>query len=214
MQMQDRAERKMRAEVGILSLRGDVHVVLVVDASGVHEASRLPHVFVQFLVIVVHGGLGLFQMRSEISVQILAEPGDALATEDAENIALLGSKLGRGFSAKRGEVIAQECRYAGQAQMGQTGAVINQRANALAEFGQHDKSRFQEEKEPGKNTHHHVQVDAVAQMDSLQIAHHRVAGPRRMSERQNTFIGDRLAFDKADTTEFGQSGQLLDTDIG
>lgn len=126
-------KKRKRAEVGIVSLRGDVHVFFVVDARGIHQAGHLSLVFVQFFIIVVHSGFGFFRMRRHLSIQILAKPSHALAAEHTEDISLLLSELWWGFSTECREVIFEERLHSSQAQVCKAWAVVDQRTNALRE---------------------------------------------------------------------------------
>lgn len=115
-----------------LGLRYNVQKVFVVQASSVHQASNMAFVFVQFFVLVVHGGARLSQ-HDELSTSIekIAQPVDAFATEDAEDLTLLLSKFGWGFSTKGSEIVSQERVNTSKAEMGESRAVIQQCVNSL-----------------------------------------------------------------------------------
>jgi hypothetical protein len=89
----------------------------------------LPFVFVQFFVIIVHGGLFLVSLW--FLVKMVAEPSYAIATEDAEYVSLLLCKFWWCFSAERCEPLVQERLHASQTEMRKTGTVIDQRTNSL-----------------------------------------------------------------------------------
>jgi hypothetical protein len=139
--LSEKGIKRKTAEVGIVSLRGDVHVfiivVVVVDACGMHQTSHLPLVFVQLFIVVVHSGFGFFGMRRHISIQELAKPSHALTAEHTKDISLLLSELWWGFSTKCREVFVEECLHTGQAQVCKAWAVIDQRTNALDKYCQY-----------------------------------------------------------------------------
>lgn len=89
----------------------DINVILIIDASRMHKTGHLAFVLVQFIIIVVHGGFGLF--RYHVSIQVLPESGYSLTTEHAKDISLLLCELWGGFSAERGEIVLQKVRHAG-----------------------------------------------------------------------------------------------------
>ena len=72
-----------------------VDVVVVTDACRMHQTSHLALIFVQFFVVIVHGGLFLELLR--FLVQIVTKPIYAIATEDAEHVSLLLSEFWRCF---------------------------------------------------------------------------------------------------------------------
>lgn len=50
-------------------------------------------------------------------------------------------------------------------------------------------------------------------MHTLQVANHRMVCPWGVSQRQYALVRNGLTFHQANTSELGQSGQLLDTCI-
>lgn len=76
-----------------------------------HETGHLAFILIQLIVIVVHGGFGLF--RDQVSIQVLPKPGHSLATEYTEDVSLLLCELWGSFSAECGEIVSQEVRDAG-----------------------------------------------------------------------------------------------------
>lgn len=103
------AEQKRRAW-GIVSIvrRSDIDVIFIVDASGMHQTSHLPLVFVQFFIVIVHGSLSLLWNLCCVSIQVLPKSGHALAAEYAEDVALLLREFLWSFPAERGEVPFQK----------------------------------------------------------------------------------------------------------
>lgn len=64
-------------------------------------------------------------------VEVVAEAGDAVAGEDAEDVALVVVKLRRGVAAEREEVFAEEGLHAGERKVGQLRAVVQEEVDAL-----------------------------------------------------------------------------------
>lgn len=79
-----------------------VDVVVVTDACGMHQTSHLPLIFVQFFVVIVHGGLFLKLLR--FLIQMVTKSSYAITTKDAEHVSLLLSKFWRCFSTERRKV--------------------------------------------------------------------------------------------------------------
>lgn len=104
----------------------DIDVVFVVDARSIHKTGHLTRIFVQLVIVIVHGGFGF------ISVQEVPELGYTIPTEDTKYISLLLCKLRWGFSAKLSEGRAQELRNSCQTQMGESRTFIDQRPNRLS----------------------------------------------------------------------------------
>lgn len=80
--------------------RCDVNVVVIVNRSGMHEASHLALVFIQFFFIIVHGGLVRIPLGCSFSVQMVAKQVDAFTAENTEDLALLSGELGGSLTAK------------------------------------------------------------------------------------------------------------------
>lgn len=102
-----------------------------------HQSGHLALVFVQLFVIIVHRGLRHVSHRSDVAVQVFAEPGHALTTEYAEDVSLLLRELWGSFSAESSKVVFQESLNAGQTQVGESRAVVDQRPNSLGESSQY-----------------------------------------------------------------------------
>lgn len=89
----------------------DINVVFVVDACRVHETGHLAFILVQLVVVVIHGGFGLF--RYHVSIQVLPKPSYAFATEYTEDVSLLLCEFRGSFSTECCEVVSQKVRHAG-----------------------------------------------------------------------------------------------------
>lgn len=110
----------------------DIIIVSVVDDSCVHQPSHLAFIFVQFFVVIVHRSFGPFLELWFTSVQVVPESIDTITAEHTEDIPLLLRELWGGFSAECSEVVSQEILDAGQTQMSQAWAAIQQSMNALS----------------------------------------------------------------------------------
>jgi hypothetical protein len=111
--------------------RPDIDIIFVIEVRRMHQSGHLALVFVQFFVVIVHGGLRLFSHRADVSIQVFAEPGHALATEDAEDVSLLLCELWWGFPAECSKVVLKESLDASQTQVREPRAVVDQWSNAL-----------------------------------------------------------------------------------
>lgn len=107
----------------------DVNVFFVIDARCMHEPSHLAFILVQFIVVVVHGGFGLF--GDHVSIQVFPEPSHTFTTENTEHVSLLLRELRWSFSAERGEIISQKVRDASQTQVCESWAVVDQWSDSL-----------------------------------------------------------------------------------
>lgn len=103
----------------------DIDVIFVVDARSIHKSGHLTRIFVQLVIVIIHGGFGF------ISVQEVPELGHTVPTEHTEYISLLLRKLRWGFSAKLSEGRVQELRDSCQTQMGESRTLVDQRPNRL-----------------------------------------------------------------------------------
>lgn len=112
--------------LSVLGRRRDINIsVVIVDGRGVHQARHLALVFVQLFIVVVHGCFAGFLLPHVAEVvEMVAEPADALAAENAEYVALLLRELGRSISTEGREIRAQEGIYPGQTQVGESWAVV------------------------------------------------------------------------------------------
>lgn len=90
---------------------------------------------VTFFGFVVHGAFAFVaaaEFALAVGVEEDAEASDADPTEDAENVALMFVELWRGFTAEDEEVVAEEGLHAGQAEVGEAWAVVEECVNALS----------------------------------------------------------------------------------
>lgn len=126
MQIQMKEKRGYRSSFGRWP---DVNIIFVIDAGCMHKPGHLALILVQFVVVIVHGGFGLFGYH--VSIQVLPEPGHAFTTEDTENVSLLLCEFRWSFSAECGEVISQKVRDASQTQVCESWAIVNQWSNSL-----------------------------------------------------------------------------------
>lgn len=136
----DGEQQKERGGVSYsIMKRPDVDIVFVIDACGVHQSGHLALVFVQFFVVIVHGGLGLFGHRRCISIQVFSKPSHTIAAEYTEDISLLLCKLWWGFSAEGSEVLSQKFRDASQTQVRESWTVVDQWTDPLGlDISMHD----------------------------------------------------------------------------
>lgn len=110
--------------LGIVSVMSrHIDIVVVTDARCMHQAGHLPFVFVQFFVIIVHGGF--FLMLMWFLVEVVTEPSYAVSTKDAEYISLLLREFWWCFSTERCEHWVEERLHASKTEMGKTGTVID-----------------------------------------------------------------------------------------
>lgn len=115
-------------------MRFDVDKVLVVQTSCVHQASHTTFVFVQFFVLVVHGSFCLSRHNEfRASIEEIAEPINAIATENAKDVTLLLSEFGRSFSTECSEIVSQERLNTGKTEMGEPRAIIQQCMDSLGD---------------------------------------------------------------------------------
>jgi hypothetical protein len=94
---------------------------------------------VAFFGFIVHGAsafIAVADFALAIGVEEDAKTGDADSAEDAENVALVLIELGWGFAAKDEEVVAQEGLHAGQAEVSEAWAVVEECVNALLRLAQ------------------------------------------------------------------------------
>jgi hypothetical protein len=89
---------------------------------------------VSFFGVLEHGCLAVVTGlvgRLAGMVEETTETGHANATENTEDVALVVVELGWGFSAEDEEVVAEEGLDAGQAEVCEAGAVVEESVNAL-----------------------------------------------------------------------------------
>lgn len=96
-----------------------------------HQARDLALVFVQFLVVIVHGDFGLLAVRRHDPAQEVAKAVDALAAEDAEELALLLRELWRRVAAECGQFVAEELLDACKAEVREARAILEQSVDSL-----------------------------------------------------------------------------------
>ena len=110
----------------------DIIIISVIDGGRVHQTSHLAFIFIQFFVVIVHRGFGFFLELWFTLVQVVPESIDTITAEHTEDVPLLLRELWGGFSAECSEVFSQELLDAGQTQMGQAWAAIQQSVNTLS----------------------------------------------------------------------------------
>jgi hypothetical protein len=87
---------------------------------------------VRLVVLIIHRlSVAVTSVLPVRLVEGVAQPRDAHAAEDAEDVALVLVELGRGFAAEDEEVVAQEGLNAGEAEVCEAGAVVEECVDAL-----------------------------------------------------------------------------------
>ena len=131
-----RKNRQSRLLVQASHLAIVAELVFLVDGHGV-RLRRDHHHVVTVVVVVIHGtivdaeGICVRVLITVIRIHERTETLDANAAEDTKDVALVFVKLGRGFAAEGEEVLAEEGLDAGEGEMGETGAVVEECVDAL-----------------------------------------------------------------------------------
>jgi hypothetical protein len=111
-----------------------IFLVHFVHSHACRLCSDIAHL-ITFFSVIVHGtfvaAFATSYFALTIGVEEDTKTSDADATEDAEDVALVLVEFGWGFAAEDKEVVAEESLHAGQAEVGQAWAVVEECVYAL-----------------------------------------------------------------------------------